>query len=344
MSSYQMIETNTIHDDQVISLASDEKFQDWVMRGTYSDYWHVWLKKHPDQKENVECASGLVRSYLPVGQDRVSNQTDVWHQILEQISVENSPVHRQTRWSISRYTKYAAAILLLLLSWWGMREGMSSESTTTYTTAYDEQKKILLSDNTHITLNANSSVEVFGTWDDTHHREVRLLKGEALFEVTKQPTASFSKFRVRSGKVIVEVLGTTFHMKNRRERTDVALIEGKVSIAVEGRKVMELTPGRTFSYTQNSDSIADSMEVDESIDWLNQKMHFRNADMKYIAQRIEDHYGVSVILGSAIQSKKLSGKLPMHDLDTLLSAIGESLHAEVKRENRLIYIQDKVEK
>ena len=65
---------------------------------------------------------------------------------------------------------------------------------------------VTLSDGTRVMLNANSTLEYPASFDDAEVREVRL-KGEAHFEVTKNPHRPFV---VKAGEMQTQVLGTIF--------------------------------------------------------------------------------------------------------------------------------------
>ena len=73
--------------------------------------------------------------------------------------------------------------------------------------------------------NANSTLEYPASFDDAEVREVRL-KGEAHFEVTKNPHRPFV---VKAGEMQTQVLGTIFDVKAyRKDAPKVTLMEGKV--------------------------------------------------------------------------------------------------------------------
>ena len=72
------------------------------------------------------------------------------------------------------------------------------------TTAVGEQREMQLPDGSMIALNTDSQLEV--TYGE-NYRDVRLLKGEALFEVTRDPARPFI---VDAGIRRVEAVGTAF--------------------------------------------------------------------------------------------------------------------------------------
>ena len=86
---------------------------------------------------------------------------------------------------------------------------------------------VTLSDGTKVMLNANSTLEYPVSFDDAEVREVRL-KGEAHFEVTKNPHRPFV---VKAGEMQTQVLGTIFDVKAyRKDAPKVTLAEAMSDI------------------------------------------------------------------------------------------------------------------
>jgi len=102
--------------------------------------------------------------------------------------------------------------------------GWSLLSPEHYTTAIGEQRSVVLSDGTVVTLNTSSEIEVRMARD---HRTVDLLSGEALFEVARDPARPFD---VTAGKTTVRAVGTQFNVDRRPSSTTVTVVEGKVAV------------------------------------------------------------------------------------------------------------------
>ncbi|WP_417625109.1 FecR family protein [Paremcibacter congregatus] len=96
-----------------------------------------------------------------------------------------------------------------------------------YHTDVGEQRSIPLSDGSVIYLNTNSRVSVAYLENE---RKIELLEGEALFKVAHNPERPF---RVYSGLAVAEALGTTFNVYRENGRTNVAVVEGKVSVSAQ---------------------------------------------------------------------------------------------------------------
>lgn len=121
--------------------------------------------------------------------------------------------------------RIAAGIALLGLVgsifWMTSRTGLRS---TDYQTAVGEQRAIALEDGSLLHLNTRSRVEVRYSGAQ---RSVRLIEGEALFRVQKDPARPF---RVLSGGAVIEVLGTQFNVQRRAAESKISVIDGRVRV------------------------------------------------------------------------------------------------------------------
>ena len=111
---------------------------------------------------------------------------------------------------------------------------------TIYATKVGEQQEHLLLDGSTITLNTGSRVEVDFRDDQ---RRVRLLEGEALFDVAHDATRPFLVF---AGDGIVRAVGTAFVVHLDGNKFDVIVSEGSVELSsvlpmpAKNQDVMEL--------------------------------------------------------------------------------------------------------
>jgi transmembrane sensor len=120
----------------------------------------------------------------------------------------------------SRFAWAAAAVLLL-----GVGVALYLlETPQEFNTALGEQRSVLLADGSRVTLNTASSIAVKL---HKHHREVRLVRGEALFEVAHDAARSFV---VRAGDARLSDVGTQFNVDMRANGTTVTVVEGEVEV------------------------------------------------------------------------------------------------------------------
>jgi len=84
-----------------------------------------------------------------------------------------------------------------------------------------------LQDGSNAELRRGSELQILYS---AHERRVRLLKGEAVFSVAKDPNRPF---RVEVGDLELEALGTVFNVKEGPDRIEVLVAEGRVKMTSE---------------------------------------------------------------------------------------------------------------
>jgi transmembrane sensor len=133
---------------------------------------------------------------------------------------------RRARQSRGRLAWAAAAVLLIGV---GLVLFML-ETPQEFRTALGEQRSVLLADGSRVTLNTASTIEV-----NLHNgrREVRLVQGEALFEVAHDAARPFV---VRAGNALLEDVGTQFNVDMHSNGTTVTVVEGRVAVDSPGAR------------------------------------------------------------------------------------------------------------
>ncbi len=94
----------------------------------------------------------------------------------------------------------------------------------TFETGFGEQRFVRLDDGSGITLNTASKIEVKLS---KGHRVIRLIQGQALFDVAHDQSRPFD---VYTGNSILRAVGTRFDVDVRSDRTTVTIVEGTVSL------------------------------------------------------------------------------------------------------------------
>lgn len=180
---------------------------------------------------------------------------------------------------------------------------------------------VTLSDGTRVMLNANSMLEYPASFDDAEVREVRL-KGEAHFEVTKNPHRPFV---VKAGEMQTQVLGTIFDVKAyRKDAPKVTLMEGKVKVSNADTEV-EMHPGQTA--TLQSDKIVVSRASSSVSDWLEGDFDMDQVTLAEAMSDIGAWYNKTVVFQSQANMGKLihfrfSRRASLQEIITALNEMG----------------------
>lgn len=192
---------------------------------------------------------------------------------------------------------------------------------------------VTLSDGTKVMLNANSTLEYPASFDDAatgegraadavHQvREVRL-KGEAHFEVTKNPHRPFV---VKAGEMQTQVLGTIFDVKAyRKDAPKVTLMQGKVKVSSADTEV-EMRPGQTA--TLQADKIVVSKASSSVSDWLEGDFDMDQVTLAEAMSDIGAWYNKTVVFQSQANMDKLihfrfSRRASLQEIITALNEMG----------------------
>lgn len=180
---------------------------------------------------------------------------------------------------------------------------------------------VTLSDGTRVMLNANSKLEYPASFDDAEVREVRL-KGEAHFEVTKNPHRPFV---VKAGEMQTQVLGTIFDVKAyRKDAPKVTLMEGKVKVSNADTEI-EMRPGQTA--TLQADKIVVSKASSSASDWLEGDFDMDQVTLAEAMSDIGAWYNKTVVFQSQANMDKLihfrfSRRASLQEIITALNEMG----------------------
>lgn len=189
----------------------------------------------------------------------------------------------------------------------------------TISTPKGGEYKIVLSDGTKVWLNAATILQYPTSFRERTERRVKLVSGEAYFEVAKDKNHPFI---VSSKNQNLTVLGTHFNINTYEKNVSTTLLEGSVKLDTENDFAsIILKPGE--------ESIADGAsfkktdgDLDLNMAWKNGKIKFRDADLKSILNEAERWYDIKVEYEGNIPNMHLTGGISRKsDLSTLLKLL-----------------------
>lgn len=151
-----------------------------------------------------------------------------------------------------------------------------------------------LSDGTKVWINANSRLS-FPSKFMGLERKVRLIEGEAYFEVAKKHNQPFI---VETTKASVRVLGTCFNVRNYKNIFTTTLAEGSVEVFNE-KDLQKLRPHQK-AFFSSENLIVGSANLTKELSWKNNVFYFKNDNLRNIMMQIENWYGVNVLLDKAL--------------------------------------------
>lgn len=233
--------------------------------------------------------------------------------------------------------KIAATVSFLALVsvvfYWLNRSSLQNVSS-----GYGEIVEMVLPDSSRVTLNGNSNIAYAGNWGTGEDREI-WLTGEAFFDVIH--TKSDQRFVVHTEEGMdVQVLGTRFNVKVRRNQTQIVLEQGRVRLNGEGAPTdtMTLKPGELATF-QSGILVKQRVDPSRYSSWKEHRLYLDETPLSEVAKILEDAYGYKVRFeDKTLAGRKLSGRIYSEKANHILAAIEESLGINARVEgNRIIF-------
>ncbi len=204
-----------------------------------------------------------------------------------------------------------------------------------YDTQYGEVRTLVLPDSTIVHLNANSQLSYSSDLATNDIREV-WLKGEAYFEVTyhQLSTSDPVKLVVHTDQVDIEVLGTSFNVKDRRGITQVVLDEGKVRLKKpeSDDELVALKPGEAVRVDQQQTFSVERIESSaQASSWKENELYFNDQSLVEIQQILADNYGIQIRFAeSTLGLLRFTGSTPADNLSVLFTTLEKSFALKIQ--------------
>ena len=191
-------------------------------------------------------------------------------------------------------------------------------------TSIGETTVLNLPDNSKVTINASSSVQIKRfNWD----RNITL-RGEAYFEVEKG-----KKFTVATKDALVKVLGTKFNVISRDNYFETICYEGRVLVTYKNTKRV-LNVGDKFLVIDNKTIETRNTKKDPH-KWNGDKSSFKNTPIKHVLKEFERHYNVRIKANFNVD-EKFTGSF-VHDNENLaLKSIALPFNLKIQKKNNSI--------
>ena len=233
---------------------------------------------------------------------------------------ESKSTPRLNRWQM------AASVILLIGLSTGALFVLGSKKVNT---GFNENKICLLPDGSTVELNYTSELK-YNSFFFSLSRKV-YLKGEAFFQVKKG-----KQFSVLTSDSRVEVLGTSFNVKNRSKHTHVYCNTGKVRVSNNIGESTILLPGLQTS-SSKLDLAKTSPKANPSI-WKEKSFAFHSESLDEIFNEIETCYGVNIVYSEKLKERHYSGSFERVNALSDLAYICKSMGLYFKEEENKIII------
>jgi transmembrane sensor len=236
-----------------------------------------------------------------------------------------------------RSSALAAGVLLAAAGGWAWI-AHTQATWTQFETAVGEQRTFELQDGSVVYLNTHSRVAIRIA---ARNRDVRLLQGEALFQVhhdTSRP------FRVYTDDAVVQAVGTQFDVYRREDGTVVSVIEGRVNVVPAAPPAsapggsrgagQSATPPREGSGKvlgareearvshAGSVSIREVQNVSDTVAWRERRLIFTDQTLGQIVGEFNRYRASPIRLeGAGVSGRVYTGVFDADDADSLVEVL-----------------------
>jgi transmembrane sensor len=199
----------------------------------------------------------------------------------------------------------------------------------------------LLPDRTRVVLNTNTRIEV--NYDE-HARRVRLIRGEARFDVSKRPTWPFI---VSVDGQEIRALGTSFIVRaDDTQGLSVTLVEGRVSVApIAGHDEASpqapqiLTPGQRLLIARNHAPALDRPELTRITAWERGRVEFEETPLGDAAKEMNRYSKTHIAITDAeIAQLRIGGVFRAGDSDEFVRIVAAAFGLQAERSGNNIVL------
>lgn len=232
----------------------------------------------------------------------------------------------------------AATVVLALAATFVVR--LYPFDAATYVSGVGELRQVALEDGSSMLLNTSTKAVVRVT---DKAREVSLARGEALFEVAKDPVRPFS---VRAGAVIIRAIGTAFSVRHVGNDVDVIVTEGVVEVdRNDGSPRQRLTADHKAVVAAASVvrvQELDRRETDRQLAWHTGRLEFDGQSLAEAVQQINQHSLRRVVVDDPdLARRPIVGGFRSIDARGFAQIAAEALDARVVEDGNTIRIEPK---
>ena len=227
------------------------------------------------------------------------------------------------RWALPAMAALAAACLAL---WAG--PALLLQLRADHVTGTAELRQIDLPDGSRVTLGPASAIAVV---DDARGRGVRLLSGEAFFQVRPDPARPF---RVAARDVEATVLGTSFDVRLDRDDVTVSVEEGIVAVAAAGEPAnaaARLVAGQFVRVS--TDGMTRGSDPPELLAaWRRGQLYAQETRLGDAIDQLRRYYGGTIVLtDGGLADRRVTGAYNLADPEDALRGMARVHGATVRR-------------
>jgi transmembrane sensor len=319
-------------DDQSGGRSSlDEEAYTWVMRfaagkASAADIAALkqWCAHDPKHAEAFDRVSRIWKALGPLGQELVVEgvlSTGANHQAGANAAVRSRLGRRAVLGGALAASAAGIAIVTAVRPPLGLWPSWS-ELAADYRTRTGEQRKVVLSDNTSIELNTQTSVDLRRAGDE--RGRIELIAGEAMISASPEASGAFTVLAA-DGRIVVT--DARFNVRCQDRAVCVTCVAGNVSVEL-GTAVVQLLAGQQVLYSVKG--IGPAVAVDSAVvtAWQDGIVIFKATPVSEVVAEVNRYRSGKIILtNDALGRHLFTARLRIATIDRVVGQIEQAFGA-----------------
>ncbi|MEM9548970.1 MAG: FecR domain-containing protein [Bacteroidota bacterium] len=305
-------------------------------------YLARWLNGALSEKELEEFKNSEDYQLFNRIADKSSNlstedwqKDQIWTQIKKEGGIAQPSTTSKPKVIRLGWTKYAAAVVIIaVIGYLALFRGDRLQTVQTYAA---ETKVIDLPDGSKAFLNAESLIQ-YNPESFLADRNMTM-EGEVFFEVEEG-----SKFTVNTENGDVRVLGTSFNVRSRTKKLDVACYSGRVGVSFDNFE-NERALSKGDRVVAESGRIIANLSIEGELnrpEWRDGSTKFINASMDEVINELERQFDIQFETDSSIREiKNYNGGFDHNDLNAALEVVFTPIQYNYKVEGKRVILSKK---
>jgi transmembrane sensor len=220
----------------------------------------------------------------------------------------------------SRLAASVAILAAVGIGGMGAWYAVERSAVDVYSTHVGEFHRVSLSDGSTVALNTDTEVRVRYR-NKTRH--VELVRGEALFEVAKNPERPFD---VEAGDTTVRAVGTAFsvrlHDEDRDEQVDVVVSEGRVAINPPSKQTYAAGSVATVRNGRVRATTIEAEDITGKLAWTTGRLVFQGEKLSDVVDEINRYNPRKLLVADPdIAGLRIGGTFQATDPDGFARAL-----------------------
>lgn len=288
--------------------------------------FNIWIE-NPENKKAFEEEKNLINQIKALPKDFLDE--------LKNEVKQNREIENKRKNFLKKIVPLVAACILTVIcvSLFVEFPNYSKE----YLASNKIQNDILLPDNSKISLDANTSINVKYYKDK---RVVKLSDGKAIFDVTSNKTQPFI---INTKRINVKVLGTKFEVVNLENKLQVNVLEGKVQVskALDDKELAIVTKGQSLQLDNNANLISqNSVNIEKMFQWREGKYSFKQTSLNEVLNEFSKHLDINIVFEkNKAKFYPISGNFDVKHFDDFIKVLPMIHPVKVVKKDNMIVIK-----